>query len=60
MKVLNLYSGLGGNRKLWEDVEVTSVELDPEIARIYKKYFPGDNCHCRRCTRISINPFRGI
>ena len=22
-KVLNLYAGIGGNRKLWEDVEVT-------------------------------------
>ena len=42
MKVLNLYSGLGGNRKLWEDVEVTAVELDPEVARIYKRYFPND------------------
>ena len=29
MKVLNLYCGIGGNRKLWEDVEVTAVELDP-------------------------------
>lgn len=29
MKVLNLYAGIGGNRKLWEDVEVTAVELNP-------------------------------
>jgi DNA (cytosine-5)-methyltransferase 1 len=42
MKVLNLYAGLGGNRKLWEDVEVTAVEYDPEIAAIYKEYFPQD------------------
>mgnify|MGYP003472597487 FL=1 len=26
MKVLNLYAGIGGNRKLWDDVEVTAVE----------------------------------
>ena len=42
MKVLNLYAGLGGNRKLWKDVEVTAVELDPEIAKIYKHLYPRD------------------
>lgn len=42
MKVLNLYAGIGGNRKLWEDVEVTAVELDPDIAKIYQDYFPLD------------------
>lgn len=26
IKVLNLYAGIGGNRKLWENVEVTVVE----------------------------------
>jgi DNA (cytosine-5)-methyltransferase 1 len=42
MKVLNLYSGLGGNRKLWKDVEVTAVENNPEIAKIYQDNFPDD------------------
>lgn len=42
MKVLNLYAGLGGNRKLWQDVEVTAVENNEEIAAIYKEYFPND------------------
>lgn len=42
MKVLNLYAGIGGNRKLWENVEVTAVELDPKIAEIYKHFFPDD------------------
>jgi DNA (cytosine-5)-methyltransferase 1 len=42
MKVLNLYSGLGGNRTLWQDVEVTAVEYDPEIAAVYKDRFPDD------------------
>lgn len=42
MKVLNLYSGIGGNRKLWKDVEVTAVEYNEEIAAIYKEYFPDD------------------
>ena len=26
-KVLNLYTGIGGNRELWKDCEVTAVEL---------------------------------
>jgi len=42
MKVLNLYAGIGGNRKLWEDVQVTAVEINPEIAKVYADYFPDD------------------
>ena len=42
MKILNLYAGIGGNRKLWEGHEITAVEYDPEIAEIYKDYFPSD------------------
>ena len=40
--VLNLYAGIGGNRKLWENVKVTAVEIDPEIVAIYRKLFPED------------------
>lgn len=42
MKVLNCYCGIGGNRKLWQDVEVTAVELNPNIAKIYQDFFPND------------------
>ena len=42
MKVLNLYACLGGNRLLWDDCEVTAVELDPELARLYQERFPDD------------------
>ena len=42
MKVLNLYSGIGGNRRLWTDVEVTAVENNPEIAKLYQEMFPND------------------
>lgn len=42
MRVLNLYAGIGGNRKLWKDVEVTAVEIVPEIAAMYKANFPKD------------------
>lgn len=43
MKILNLYAGIGGNRKLWpEGHKITAVELDPKIAEIYQKNFPND------------------
>ena len=43
MKILNLYAGIGGNRKLWGDEhEVTAVEYDEKIAPIYGDHFPKD------------------
>ena len=42
LKVLNLYAGIGGNRKLWKDVDVTAVEINPEIAKIYQDFFPNE------------------
>ena len=43
MKILNLYSGIGGNRHLWgEDHEITAIEIDPRISAIYKAKFPND------------------
>lgn len=42
MKVLNLYAGLGGNRKLWDNVEVTAVEMEPRIADVYTRLNPSD------------------
>lgn len=41
-KVLNLYSGIGGNRKLWINVKVTAIETNSEIAEIYQNLFPDD------------------
>tara|TARA_R110000823_G_scaffold51399_3_gene128159 strand:+ start:102 stop:851 length:750 start_codon:yes stop_codon:yes gene_type:complete len=43
--ILNLYCCLGGNRALWDEVgevQVTAVELDPELAKLYKERFPLD------------------
>jgi len=45
MKILNLYACLGGNRYKWDevtDVEVTAVEWDEELARLYQERFPND------------------
>jgi DNA (cytosine-5)-methyltransferase 1 len=49
-KILNLYACLGGNRYRWDEVakqagieiEVTAVELDPELARMYQERFQND------------------
>jgi DNA (cytosine-5)-methyltransferase 1 len=50
MKILNLYACLGGNRYKWDevakeagiDIEVTAVEYDAEIAKVYQERFPND------------------
>ena len=43
LKILNLYAGIGGNRKLWgDDHEITAIENVPEIAKIYQDFFPKD------------------
>jgi len=48
MKILNLYAGIGGNRKHWNkehlgfDVDITAVEIEPKIAKIYQDFFPKD------------------
>ena len=46
MKILNLYACLGGNRYKWDEVhdnlEITAIELDPELARMYQERFPND------------------
>jgi len=43
MKVLNLFSGLGGNRKLWGDEhDITAVEYREDIAKFYSVQYPQD------------------
>lgn len=49
-RILNLYACLGGNRYKWDEVakekgieiEVTAIEYDEELARMYKDRFPND------------------
>ena len=43
-RILNLYAGIGGNRKLWNEknFEITAIEYDHATADVYKKYFPND------------------
>lgn len=45
VRVLNLYACLGGNRYKWDEVaniEVTAVEWDEELAKLYQERFPND------------------
>ena len=46
LRICNLFSGIGGNRKLWtpngDEHEITAVEFDPAIAEAYKSRFPND------------------
>lgn len=42
MKILNLYAGLGGNRKLWDGAQVIAVENDERIANVYERLYPDD------------------
>ena len=52
LKYYNGYAGIGGNRKLIPNkitfggvvykIEVTAVENNPEIAKIYQDFFPND------------------
>lgn len=58
MKVLNLYAGLGGNRKNWKDVEVTAVEMEPDIAEIYHKQYPKDQVIVGDAKEFLLNNFQ--
>lgn len=44
VKILNLFAGIGGNRRQWpsERVEVVAVEIVPEIASVYADLYPSD------------------
>ena len=43
MKILDLYAGIGGNHKIWGDEhDITAVEINPDIAKIYQDFFPND------------------
>ena len=43
MKILNLYAWLWGNRTKWGNGhEITAVEINPDIAKVYQDRFPND------------------
>lgn len=60
MKVLNLYAGIGGNRKLWDNVEVTAVEKHNKIAKLYQKLNPNDTIIIGDAIDYLIKNYRGF
>ena len=58
LKVLNAYAGIGGNRKLWENCEVTAVEIDPEIAALYQSAYPDDEVIVGDAHEFILNRFQ--
>ena len=58
LKILNLYCGIGGNRKLWKNVDVTAVEYNPNIAKIYEDLFPDDKVIVTDAHQYLLNNFK--
>lgn len=59
LKILNLYAGIGGNRKLWGDeVNVTAVEWNEEIAKAYQDFFPEDEVVVEDAHEYLLNNFQ--
>lgn len=59
MKILNLYAGIGGNRKLWGDEhEITAVEIDTNIAKVYQDFFPNDKIIIGDAHRFLLEHFK--
>ena len=61
MRILNLYAGIGGNRKLWGDKhEVTAIENNPEIAQIYADRFPNDQVFMVDAHEYLLSHYKGF
>ena len=62
MKILNLYACLGGNRYKWnevkKDIEVTAVELDEELAKLYQERFPNDKVIIADAHQYLLNHYK--
>jgi len=59
IKVLNLYAGVGGNRFLWPGIlDVTAVEINPQVAAEYKTNFPGDNLVIADAHKYLLNNYK--
>lgn len=61
MKVLNLYACLGGNRYKWDevaDIEVTAVEWDEELAKLYQERFPNDKVIVADAHQYLLNHYK--
>lgn len=61
MKILNLYAGIGGNRELWGTYhEITAVEFNSEIAKVYNRRFPNDTIVVGDALSYLLNNYRNF
>jgi len=68
MKILNLYSCLGGNRYKWNEVakqagieiEVVAIEYDEELAKLYKERFPNDIVYITDAHQYLLDNFKSF
>jgi len=59
MRILNLYAGIGGNRKLWGDKhDITAIEINPAIAKIYQDFFQNDKVIITDAHQYLLEHFR--
>jgi len=61
VRVLNLYACLGGNRYKWDEVaniEVTAVEWDKELAKLYQERFPNDRVIVADAHQYLLNHYK--
>lgn len=56
--ILNCYAGVGGNRRQWKNVQVTAVELNPEIAAVYGELYPDDTVIIGDAHQYLLDHFR--
>jgi len=61
MKILNLYAGIGGNRKLWGDEhEITAIENNKSIARAYQEFNKSDKVIVTDAHKYLLEHFKGF
>jgi DNA (cytosine-5)-methyltransferase 1 len=64
IKVLNLYACLGGNRLHWNhvynNIEVTAVENDKELAKLYKERFVNDTVIIADAHEYLLNNYKNF
>jgi Site-specific DNA methylase len=59
VKILNLYSGIGGNRALWgSEHDITAVEVNTQIAQIYHDRFPHDKVICEDAHKYLLEHYK--
>lgn len=60
MKILNLYAGLGGNRKYWDGHDVVAVEYGEKIAKAYQEQYPNDEVIVDDAHQFLLNNFDSV